>query len=53
MLRNSLSGGLSIDHLQAEGLLSKAGIGLTSRAQELSLLDWQKLYSAAETENII
>lgn len=52
-LRNSLSGGLNIDHAQAENLLNQALIGLTARAQELSLLDWQRLYSVAESEDII
>ena len=53
MLRNSLSGGLHIDHVQAEELLRKAQIDLTSRAQELSLLDWQRLYSEAESGDLI
>jgi 16S rRNA (adenine1518-N6/adenine1519-N6)-dimethyltransferase len=45
-LRNSLAGGLRIETSAVEELLQKAGIGLTARAQELSLEDWYSLYQA-------
>lgn len=44
MLRNSLSGGLQFSTAEVESLLKKAGLKPTSRSQELSMLDWQKLY---------
>ena len=50
MLRNSLSGGLRIDTNQAEELLAQAEIIPTARAQELSLDDWKRLYSAIKGE---
>jgi 16S rRNA (adenine1518-N6/adenine1519-N6)-dimethyltransferase len=43
-LRNSLSGGLAIEKLDAEQMLLKAGLSPTKRAQELSLEDWHNLY---------
>lgn len=49
MLRNSLSGGLHIETKQAEELLTQAEIESTARAQELSLDQWHKLYSAFQT----
>lgn len=45
-LRSSLSGGLHISLEEADNLLSKSGIDGNRRAQELSLKDWFKLYSA-------
>lgn len=44
MLRNSLAGGLQLDPAQVEELLKQSGLEPTARAQELSILDWQKLY---------
>lgn len=44
MLRNSLSGGLQLSTAEVESLLKNAGLKPTSRSQELSILDWQKLY---------
>lgn len=44
MLRNSLAGGLQLSTVEVESLLKKAGLKPTSRSQELSILDWQKLY---------
>ena len=44
-LRSSLSGGLHISKPEAEKLLQSAGIDPNSRAQELSLDDWYKLYN--------
>lgn len=45
-LRNSLSGGLRLEKLQTEVLLETAGLSAGSRAQELSLDDWYRLYLA-------
>jgi 16S rRNA (adenine1518-N6/adenine1519-N6)-dimethyltransferase len=45
-LRGSLSAGLGIDKDQADELLQKAGISGDLRAQNLSLTDWHKLYTA-------
>jgi 16S rRNA (adenine1518-N6/adenine1519-N6)-dimethyltransferase len=45
-LRGSLSAGLGIDKAQADILLEKAGINGDLRAQNLSLADWHKLYTA-------
>jgi len=47
-LRNSLSGGLHITKDQAVSLLQSAGLKPTSRAQELSLDDWYRLYLTYE-----
>lgn len=44
ILRNSLSGGLQLSTAEVESLLKNAGLKPTSRSQELSILDWQKLY---------
>jgi 16S rRNA (adenine1518-N6/adenine1519-N6)-dimethyltransferase len=45
-LRNSLAGGLHISTTEAEALLVSAQLSITARAQELSLQDWHKLYTA-------
>jgi 16S rRNA (adenine1518-N6/adenine1519-N6)-dimethyltransferase len=42
-LRSSLSGGLRIEKPQADELLNISNISPQSRAQELSLLEWQQL----------
>ncbi|MEA2097976.1 MAG: 16S rRNA (adenine(1518)-N(6)/adenine(1519)-N(6))-dimethyltransferase RsmA [Patescibacteria group bacterium] len=42
-LVNNLSAGLHIEKTQSEELLSKTGISLNARAQELSLEEWKKL----------
>ncbi len=42
-LANNLSAGLNIDKKETEKILSKAGINLNARAQELRLEDWEKL----------
>lgn len=44
VLRNSLSGGLSIEKSEAERLLLAAGIAPDARAQELGLPEWYALY---------
>ena len=43
-LRSSLAGGLGISKEQADRLLAAAGVGSDSRAQELSLQQWHRLY---------
>jgi len=43
-LRNSLAGGLRIQPTEAEKILNKAGINPNTRAETLSLEDWEKLY---------
>ncbi len=44
-LINSLSGGLDIEKEQARKLIVKSGLDENSRAQELSLNDWNQLYN--------
>lgn len=45
-LRSSLSGGLGVSKQQAEELLQKASISPDSRAEDLTLAEWQKLSEA-------
>lgn len=45
-LRSSLSAGLAISKLEAEQLLKKAGINPEQRAEDLSIDDWRRLFSA-------
>ncbi len=45
-LRSSLSGGLGISKKDVEELLTKAGISPDSRAEDLSVADWQNILSA-------
>jgi 16S rRNA (adenine1518-N6/adenine1519-N6)-dimethyltransferase len=49
-MRNSLSGGLQISKDAAVGLLESSGLKPTSRAQELSLEQWYKLYLSYESQ---
>lgn len=51
-LRGSLSAGLGISKEQADGLLKSAGVDGNSRAQELSLEDWHKLYKAYKSNSM-
>jgi 16S rRNA (adenine1518-N6/adenine1519-N6)-dimethyltransferase len=44
MLRNSLAGGLQLDSMRVEKLLQQSDIKPTTRAQELSMKQWQSLY---------
>jgi 16S rRNA (adenine1518-N6/adenine1519-N6)-dimethyltransferase len=53
MLRNSLAGGLGIDTEKVEELLSASNIKETSRAQELTMQDWERLYGSAIDAGII
>ena len=47
-LRNSLSGGLHISKQEAETILSAADINFETRAQQLSLEEWYRLYQALD-----
>lgn len=48
-LRSSLSGGLAISKQEGERLLAAAGIDPDSRAQELPLEAWHRLYDVYQT----
>lgn len=52
-LKNSLSGGLGIDIDQAISLIAAAGFMPTARAQELGLGEWQRLYDAAVSRELL
>ena len=52
-LKNSLSGGLVIAIDAATELISAAGLHSTARAQELSLVEWQRLYAVATEKGIL
>lgn len=52
-LANALSGGLRIDKQQAIDVLQESGIGTEVRAQELSLDQWQVLYTTALQHGIV
>ena len=43
-LKNSLAAGLHMESAPVAGLLRQLGIDPSSRAQELSLTDWQRIY---------
>jgi len=45
-LRSSLAAGLGIDKTAADEILKKAGVDGNLRAQNLSLQDWYKIYTA-------
>lgn len=45
-LRSPLSAGLAISKLEVEQLLKKAGINPEQRAEDLSIDDWRRLFSA-------
>lgn len=50
-LVNSLSGGLGISKDEARAMLQKAGIPENTRAQALSLADWQRIYAVPSLDN--
>ncbi|MFI5240587.1 MAG: 16S rRNA (adenine(1518)-N(6)/adenine(1519)-N(6))-dimethyltransferase RsmA [Candidatus Saccharimonadia bacterium] len=52
-LKNSLAGGLNVEINSIAKLLDKAQLPPQARAQELSLLDWQKLYTEALVSGLI
>jgi 16S rRNA (adenine1518-N6/adenine1519-N6)-dimethyltransferase len=43
-LRNAMSAGLQVEPGQIEHVLKSAGIDPTRRAQELSLLEWRRVF---------
>jgi len=47
-LFNNLSAGFKISKEEVAGILKQAGIAEKARAQELSLEDWSRLYSAIQ-----
>jgi len=49
MLKNNLASGLKISNSEAEKLLEVAGLDLKIRAEDLSVLNWQKLFAAARS----
>lgn len=51
-LRSSLAAGLQISKTEADELLSRSGIDGDRRAQELSLQDWHKLYTAYKSNKM-
>ncbi len=52
-LKNALAGGLNLSGDLAVDLIIRARLESTSRAQELSLDDWHRLYDLAIAEDII
>lgn len=48
-LKNSLTGGLQLTAAQVLGALNQAKIPESARAQELSMSQWQQLYTAAKS----
>lgn len=53
MLKNSLAGGLNVSIELAGQLVADAGLGASSRAQELSLDQWESLYGEAMKRGIL
>lgn len=49
MLKNNLASGLKISNLEAEKLLSEAGLDKQVRAEDLGVSDWQKLFAASRS----
>lgn len=47
MLKNNLAGGLKISNSEAEKMLTEAQLDLKVRAEDLSVLDWQKLFATS------
>ncbi len=43
MLKNNLASGYQLSHTNIENRLKKVGLNIKSRAQDLSVADWQKL----------
>ncbi|MEK9180632.1 MAG: ribosomal RNA small subunit methyltransferase A, partial [Patescibacteria group bacterium] len=52
-LLNNLSSGWGMTKEKTEAILKAAGIDSRKRAQELSLLDWEKIYLSFNTINRI
>lgn len=49
MLKNNLGSGLKISNQEAEKLLISAGLDIHVRAEDLSVLDWQKLFATSRS----
>lgn len=49
MLKNNLASGLKISNSEAEKLLEKVGLDIKVRAEDLSVLNWQKLFAASRS----
>lgn len=47
MLKNNLAAGLQIESSEAEKILNSIGLNIRTRAEDLSVKDWQKLFAAA------
>jgi len=52
-LQNSLANGLRMDKVQVGKLLKQVNISSTTRPQQLSVEEWQKLYEVCLSEKII
>lgn len=53
MLKNSLAGGLNCSLDLATKLVETAGLELTARAQELGMLEWERLYKVATKAGVV
>ncbi len=53
MLKNSLAGGLNISIELATELVAAAALAPTTRAQELAMSEWERLYSQATSSQLI
>ncbi len=49
MLKNNLASGLKISNLEAEKLLEIVGLNKQVRAEDLSVVNWQKLFAASRS----
>jgi 16S rRNA (adenine1518-N6/adenine1519-N6)-dimethyltransferase len=47
MLKNNLAAGLQIENSEAEKMISSIGLDIRIRAEDLSVVEWQKLFAAA------
>ena len=46
MLKNNLAAGLQIESSEAEKIINSVGLNTRTRAEDLSMLEWQKLFAA-------
>ena len=47
MLKNNLAAGLRIENSEAEKIITSVGLDARTRAEDLSVTEWQKLFAAA------
>jgi 16S rRNA (adenine1518-N6/adenine1519-N6)-dimethyltransferase len=47
MLKNNLAAGLRIENSEAEKIITSVGLDARTRAEDLSVAEWQKLFAAA------